>query len=157
MDYTALANAIKTTLEADSWLGNVANVVTIEAFPREFSLQGEGGQLFYEESELPAMSINPNADPKGQDTETVGEILESVSAEITTISYHTDPSTAYTEHNTILSNLERVLDAQKTSVADLGIDALVKDVSTTPGTFKKGSNYFYYSRTNFTVLLTTLY
>jgi len=156
-DYTSLANAIKTTLQADSWIGNVANVKNIETYEREFSLQGEEGAPFYKESELPAMAIIPNASGKTQDGSAVGEILESVASEITTVSFNSVVLTAAQEHDTIIKNLERVLDAQKKSTADMGIDALVKNVSTETERFKKGNKYFYFSRTSFTVLLTSTY
>lgn len=157
VDYTSLANALKTTLQADAWVGNIANVKTIETFKRDFSLQGEDGASFYQPSELPALAIIANASPKGQDGAAVGEISESVFSEIETTSLNSDKQTTQVEHETIIKNLERVLDAQKTSVADLGIDALVKDVSTTTKEWKKGKNYFYFSTTSFTVLLTTTY
>ncbi len=157
VDYVALANAIKTTLEADSWVGNIANVKTVETYSREFSLQGEEGAPFYKDTELPAMAITPNAQGKSQDGAAVGEILESVASEVMTVTFHSVVLTAAQEHDTIIKNLERVLDAQKTSSADLGIDALVKDVSTETERFKKGANYFHLSRTRFTVLLTATY
>lgn len=155
-DYTALANAIKTTLEADSWVGDAANIVTLETFERDFSLQGLGEDQFFKEAELPAVNIVPNRG-KEQDLETVGEILESIQCELIAESFDPDPLTAAQEHDAMIKNLERVLAAQNTSLNDLGIDALVKEISTETGDFKKGKNYFYQSRISFTAILTQAY
>ena len=154
-DATHIAESTKATLERDSWLGNTANVKTIEAHKREFSLQGDDDRPFYKESELPAMAIDPDAGGKEQDFETVGEIRENVIAEVMTVSGDADAVTAEDNHNTIIKNLERVLEEQVTSEKDLGMDALVKDVSTeTEDPFKKGNKTYYISRTTFTVDIT---
>lgn len=156
-DYTALATALKTTIQAHVWLGETDNVKTVRLYGGDFSLQGEEGTPFHKESELPSMNIIPNATPKGQDHGTVGEIQEFINSEIVTCSRGTDSITAETTHLTIISYLETLLDAQKTSSSDLGIEALVRDVSTFTERWKKGDKYHYLSRTTFTVLLTTTY
>lgn len=156
-DYTALATALKTTIQADAWLGDTDNVKTLRLYGGDFSLQGEEGTPFHKEAELPTMNIIPNASPKEQDHGTVGEILEEIYSEIVTCSRGSSSETAETTHLTIISYLETRLDAQKTSSADLGIEALIKDVSTSTERWKKGDKYHYLSTTSFTVLLTTTY
>lgn len=156
-DYTSLANAIKTTLQADPWIGNLVNVKTIETYKRDFSLQGEEGPSFYKEEELPAMGIIPNASPKLQEDHTVGELLEEINPEIITVSFGPDLPSAPQEHDEIIGNLERVLEAQNKSAVALGIDAYVKNISTITERDKKDKNYIYFSRTSFTVSLTTIY
>ncbi len=150
--HTHLSESIKVTLGNDSWLENAANVKTIESHRREFSLQGDDDRPFYKETELPALAIDTKAGGKEQNWETVGEVREKIFAEISTISGDVDAHTAAVNHDTIIKNLERVLQEQITSEKDLGADALVKDVSTeTDVPFKKGNVTYYVSRTTFTV------
>jgi len=154
-DYTHINQSIKATLVRDSWIGNSANVKTIEDFKREFSLQGDDDKPFYKDSELPAMAIDSKAGGKEQNLETVGEIRENIFSEITIISGDADAQTAEINHNTIIQNLERVLEAQITSIQDLGLDALVKDVATDPvEPFKKANKTYYFSRTTLTLDIT---
>lgn len=154
-DYTHIAKTTKVTLGNDSWIGNVANVKTIEDFLREFPLQGGDDQMFFLDAELPAISIDPKANDKEQDFDTVGEIREDVFAEVIIVSGHADPQTAENKHDEIIKNVERVLEDQRTSILDLGYDALVKDVVTeTDDPFKKNNKTYYISRTAFTVDIT---
>lgn len=153
-DYVSIANAVKTTFEADAWLSNTSNLKTIETFERDWLFQGENFNQYFEESELPAVNIIPGTD-KEQNFETIGEIVEEIQCDLIVESFHSVPLTAAQNHDELIDNLERVLSEQKTSAKDLGIDALVKNVSTETTDFKKGSNYFYQSIVTFIVMLTT--
>lgn len=156
-DYASIADAIKATLQADAWLGNVANVTTIEAYGRDFQFQGDDDAPFYDDAELPALSILPNVSPQDQQIETVGEIRHLVQAEVTVVSGAAGAAASARAHDAIVGNIERVLDAQKTSAADLGINALVRDVGTTTSRFKRSEKTYFISRINFIIDLTTTY
>jgi hypothetical protein len=146
-DYTSLANAIQTTLSADSWLSNSANVKTIEIHRRGFSLQDPKDAQFFSQADLPAIAINPNSGPKQQRLTTTNEILETLFAEISAVSFNRGLQTGMTIHQSLVQNIERVFEKQKSSLNDLGIDAFVKQVSTTENQLKKGEFYYFISTT----------
>lgn len=153
-DYTSLANAIKTTLESDSWLGNSANVKTIEIHRRGFSLQDPKDAQFFSEADVPAIAVIPNSGPKQQGLETTNEIRETIPCEIAAVTRDRDLQTGMTAHQTIIQNIERVLEKQKSSLNDFGIDAFVQQVSTTENQFKKGDYYYFLSTTTARIELT---
>ncbi|GJL78808.1 MAG: hypothetical protein NPINA01_17970 [Nitrospinaceae bacterium] len=146
-DYNSLANAIKTTLENDSWLGNSANVKTIEIHRRGFSIQDPKDAQFFSASDLPAIAVIPNSSPKQQRLATTNEIRETVSSEIAAVTRNRNLQAGMTAHQTIIQNLERVLEKQKSSTDDFGIDAFVQQVSTTEEQIKKGEFYYFLSTT----------
>lgn len=146
-DYTSLANAIQTTLQADSWIGNPANVKTVEIHRRGFSLQDPKDAQFFSEADLPAIAIIPNSGPKQQRLTTTNEILETLFSEIAAISRARSLPSGMTLHQDIVKNIERVLEKQKSSLNDLGVDAFVRQVSTTENQIKKGEFYYFISTT----------
>ncbi|MBT3921570.1 MAG: hypothetical protein HOF21_03245 [Nitrospina sp.] len=146
-DYTALGNAIKTTLENDSWVGNSSNAKTLETHKRGFSIQDEKDARFFSPSDLPVIAIVPNAEGKQQEPGATNEIRETVPAEVIAVTRHRDAQSGLTAHHTLVSNIERVLDKQKSSSADLGIGGFVREVSTTEEQFKKGEYYYFISTT----------
>lgn len=151
-DYTALANAIKTTLQGDPWIGNTANIKTIETYKRDVSLQSVGGAPFYKEAELPALAVYPNRG-KTQSGRTVTLDLNAVQVEITVVSFNTVVLTAAQEHHTAVHKIETLLDAQKTEAQDFGKGVFARDVETTTLRWKKGNKYFFFSRIRFTAEL----
>lgn len=151
-DYTALANGIKTTLEADSWVGDLANVKTIETYKREVALQGIEGFPYFTITELPALSIYPNRG-KAHESRTVTLDTNAVRSEIAVVSYNSVKLTAAQEHFAILKNVEAVLNSQKTETNDMGIGAYVDEIEVETRRFKKGTNFFYFSIISFTVEL----
>jgi lipopolysaccharide biosynthesis protein len=153
-DYTSLANAIKTTVSADGWLGNTGNVKTIEIHRRGFSLQDSKDAQFFSEADIPAIAIIPNASPKQQRQVTTNEILETIPCEISAVSRDRDFKTGMTAHLTLVQNIERVLEKQKSSVDDFGIDAFVQQVATTESQFKKGHHFYFISTTTARIELT---
>lgn len=155
-DYTFLANAVKTTLENDSWLGNPANVKTIEIHRRGFSLQDSKDARFFSASDVPAIAVIPNSGPKQQRLETTNEIRETVLCEISAVSRDRDSRVGMTAHQARIQNIERVLEKQKSSANDFGIDAFVRQVSTTEEQIKKGEYYYFLSTTTASVELTAI-
>lgn len=154
-DYSAIGDAIAATILADAFLGDPLNVKTVEVYGRGFQFQGDDDENYYKLTELPAMSIEPNESPQDEELNTVGEIRNLVACEITTVSFSADAASARRNHDAIIKNLERVLNAQNTSAAALGIDAYVRDVATETERFKKEKNYFIESKTSFNVDITT--
>lgn len=144
-DYTSLANAIKTTMLADSWLGNPANVKTLEIHRRGFSLQDSKDAQFFSQADLPAIAIIPNSGPKQQRLTTTNEIQETLFCEISAVSFNRGLQSGMTVHHSIVHNIERVLEKQKSSLYDLGVDAFVQRVSTTENQIKKGEFYYFIS------------
>lgn len=154
-DYTALGNAIKITFENDSWLGNSINVRTIETHKRGFSIQDEKDARFFSPSDLPAIAVVPNAEPKQQEPGTTNEIRETVPAQLIAVTRHRLSQPGMNDHHTLVANVERVLEKQKSSNADLGIDGFVREVSTAEDQFKKGEYYYFISTTTAQIELTT--
>ncbi|NIQ97612.1 MAG: hypothetical protein GWN87_28145 [Desulfuromonadales bacterium] len=157
-DYQSLASAVETTLGADAWLGDRNNVRTIEVHARGFDISEQKDPLFIDPSDLPALVINPNAVKKNQEGTATNEILDIVTVQVATVTRHRDPRSGLTDHYAIIKNLEAVLDKQKSSANDLGIDAYVRQAGTTdPEIQKKGDYYFFTSFTEAVVELTTTF
>ncbi len=154
-DYTSLANAIKTTLQSDAWTGNTANIKTIETNKRGFSIQDTRDGLYFGDGDLPALAVIPNARPKEQSQETTNEIRETLRSQVVGVSRNRDARTGLETHTTIVQNVERVLEKQKSSTDNLGIDAFVQKVSTTHDQFKRGEYYYFVSTTEVSIELTT--
>lgn len=153
-DYTALGNAIKTTLTANSWLGNLANVKVIETNKRGFDLSSNKDALFFKDADLPAIAVVANATAKQSQLKTTNEILETHNSQVITVSKHRDASIGLDNQNTIVKRIEEELEAQKSSAKDLGIDAFVKQVSTTTEEAKRGDHYYFISTTIVSIELT---
>ncbi|MBN4077915.1 hypothetical protein JYT29_01145 [Nitrospina gracilis] len=152
-DYTALGNAIKTTLQNDTWIGN--NIQTIETHKRGFSIQDEKDARFFSTDDLPAIAIVPNSEGKQQETETTNEIRETVPAQVVAVTRQRNAQSGMTIHHTFVQNIERVLEKQKSSANNLGIDAFVQSVNTTEEQFKKGEYYYFISTSTAQIELTT--
>lgn len=153
-DYIRLADAIRATLLADAWTGNSANVKTIEAHKRGYSLQDPNDLLSFADAELPALTVIANARPKEQSQETTNEIRERVRSQVLGVSRHRDAQAGLAAHLLIVENVERILEAQKSSSADLGIDAFVQTTFTTQEQFKRGPFYYFVSTTDAVIELT---
>lgn len=152
-DYTALGNALKTTLKNDSWIGE--NVPTIETYKRGFSIQDDKDSLYFSTGDLPAIAVIPNSDGKQQETPTTNEIREIISAQVVAVTRERKAQLGMTAHYTLVQNVERVLEKQKSSTDNLGIDAFVKNVSTTENQIKKGEYYYYISTCTAQIELTS--
>ena len=153
-DYTALGNAVKATLQNDSWLGNPSNVKTVETHKRGFSIQDEKDAQFFSPFELPAIAVVSNAEGKQQEPGATNEIRETIPTQAIAITRHRNPQSGLTAHHTLIANIERVFDMQKTSNNDLGIGGFVRDVSTGEEQFKKGDYYYFISTTTAQIELT---
>ena len=153
-DYIALGNAIKNTLQTDSWVGNSINVKTIENHKRGFSIQDEKDARFFAPSDLPAIAVVPNAKGKQQEPGATNEIRETVPAQVIVVTRQRDPQFGLAAHHTLITNIERILDKQKSSINDLGIGGFVREVSTSEEQFKKGEYYYFISTTTAQIELT---
>lgn len=156
-DYNALAVALKTTLQADAILGDSANIKTIETRRRGFSLSDEKDAQFFSPGDLPAIAIIANARAKDSALVTTNEIRETLRAEIILISRSRDNQAGLDAHQTLVFHLERVLDKQKSSANDLGIDAFVRALSTTDEQIKSGEYYYLISTTAADIELTAAF
>ena len=58
-------------------------------------------------------------------------------------------------HHTFVQNIERILEKQKSSANNLGIDAFVQSVNTTEEQFKKGEYYYFISTSTALIELTS--
>jgi hypothetical protein len=154
-DYTQLAEAIRTTLLADSYLGNIANITTIETHKRGFSIQENRDALFFGEADLPAIAIVPNSGPKESVLNTTNEQIETIKTQVIGVSKDRDAQAGLTAHLSIVENIESVLEKQRSSTHDLGLDAFVRRVSTTHEQLKKGEFYYFISTTTAAVELTS--
>ncbi|MBC8284364.1 MAG: hypothetical protein H8E32_11170 [Nitrospinae bacterium] len=154
-DYTALGIAIKTTLQNDTWFGN--NVQTIETHKRGFSIQDEKDARFFSKEDLPAIAIVPNAESKKQEIQTTNEIRETISAQVVAVSRTRNAQSGMTTHQSLVQNIERVLEKQKSSADNLGIDAFVQSVGTLEEQFKKGEYYYFISTTTAQIDLTATF
>ncbi len=153
-NYTVLGNAIKTTLENDSWVGNSVNVKTLETYKRGFSIQDEKDARFFAPADLPAIAVVPNAEAKQQEPGGTNEIRETVPAQVIAVTRQRDAQFGLAAHHNLVANIERVLDKQKSSNDDLGIGGFVREVSTTEEQFKKGEYYYFISITTAQIELT---
>ncbi len=153
-DYTSLANAIHSTLSADAWLGNSVNVKTIEIHRRGFSLQDPKDAQFFSEADLPAIAVIPNAGPKQQRLSTTNEIRETLFCELAAVSRDRALQNGMTAHQSLIQNIERVLEKQKSSLNDLGVDAFVRQVSTTENQLKRGEFFYFISTTRAEIEMT---
>jgi len=153
-DYTALGNAIKTTLQNDSWVGNSVNVKIIETHKRGFSIQDEKDARFFAPSDLPAIAVVPNAEGKQQELGATNEIRETVPAQVIAVTRQRDPQFGLAAHHALIANIERVLDKQKSSNNDFGIGGFVREASTSEEQFKKGEYYYFISTTTALIELT---
>jgi len=153
-DYTALGNAIKSTLQNDPWVGNSANVKTLETHKRGFSIQDENDARFFSPSDLPAIAVVPNSEAKQQEPGATNEIRETIPAQVIGVTRHRDAQSGLIAHHNMVANLERILDKQKSSSADLGVGGFVREVSTNEEQFKKGEYYYFISTTSAQIELT---
>lgn len=151
-DYSQIGNAIKATLLADFWLGNTANVKTVEVHKRGFMLQDARDAQYF--GDLPAIAIVPNAKPKTSVQTTTHEIRSVVKSQVIAISRNRDSQTGRDAQALIVANLERVLEEQKTSARDLGIDAYVFNISSVEEQFKDGDHYIFVTTTGCDIEIT---
>lgn len=153
-DYAQVGNAVKTTFLADSWLGNSANVKTLEVWKRGFMIQDARDARFFNVNELPAIAIVPNAEPKTSGQVATNEIRSVVKPQMVTITRHRDPQAGKDAQNAIVANVERMLEKQKSSAQSLGIDAYVFNIATADEQFKDGEYYWFVSTTHCDVEIT---
>lgn len=150
--YSTIEEAILAAFEADAWLGDTDNVKVIETDLREALLTGEAVSRGFMREELPAVQIKANLAPTGEDLATTNVIEKQVPVVIVSVSAALVRSTARDSGQILLGHLEDVLDAQKSSEADLGIDALVRDVKSTLVEVKDGVYWWAIGTTECTVL-----
>lgn len=146
-DYTAIGAAIKTTFLADAWLGNVSNVKTIELEKRGYNIQDQKNADYFSQNDFPAIAIIPNGAGKSSEQQTTNEIYSQVRPRIIGFIRSRNRQTALGLLQTMVANIESVLEKQKKSTQALGIDAFVTNVSTTTEEHKDGEYYLMISTT----------
>ena len=151
-DYTALGTAIKDTLWGDSWINDFPNIKVIESYPREASLQGVDSP-FFKANEVPFIVIMPKVSGKSGIAGTVTRKVESIPVEILMVSGNPNVKTAGNEHDTIVYNIERVLDNQNLAGKGFGISGFMAGTNSATTRFKKGNVFYYSSKINFQVEL----
>lgn len=156
-DYNALALALKTTLEQDAFLGDTANIKTIETERRGFSLSDQEDAQFFSPEDLPALAVIANARAKDSSLVTTNEIRETLRSEIITISRSRDLQAGLSVHQDLLFHVERVLEKQKTSANNLGIDAFVRSLATSTEQTKSGEYFYLISTTAVDIELTAVF
>ena len=154
-DYALVGNAIKSTLLADSWIGNAANVKTVEIHKRGFMIQDARDAQYFNVNDIPAIAIVPNAAPKSSTQTTTNEIRSVAQSQVIAVTRNRDPQTGRDVQCGIVANIERVLEKQKSSSQALGIDAYVFNVSTLDEQFKEGDHYYFVSTTNCDIEIVT--
>jgi hypothetical protein len=146
-DYATVGDAVRSTLLADVWFGNPAQMKTIEVFPRAFSLRENNDTLYFGAEEMPAIVIAPNVTPKTSEQISPEVIRSVIHVETAAVSWNRDGRIGLRNHLALVANIERVLEKQKTAQDDFGIGAVVIGVATRQEIFKKGEYLFFISRT----------
>lgn len=154
-DYAAVGNAIKTTLLADAWLGNPANVKSIETEKRGYDIQAQKDAMYFSKDDLPAIAIVATAQGKASEQTTTNEIVSVIKPQVVGLVRQRDRQAAISAACAIAANIERVLEKQKSSAQALGIDAFVNNVSTGFEDFKDGEYYLIVATTVCDVEITT--
>lgn len=127
--YHEIQDAIKTTLDADSWFdGTSSSILTTVVNDRLPKLRHNPVYQGFLYSELPALSIQ--AIGKEAEFNTVRELDEDFLVKVTLITRARDEQTGRDTHLDKVKEIERVLRKQVTSDNDLGIDAFVTNVNT---------------------------
>ena len=96
----------------------------------------------------------PNSEAKQQEPGATNEIRETIPAQVIGVTRHRDAQSGLIAHHNMVANLERILDKQKSSSADLGVGGFVREVSTNEEQFKKGEYYYFISTTTTQIELT---
>jgi len=133
MDYTAIETAVHDTLKADAWLGDAANVKTWSKGHRNFVLHEKGASLYFDVNDLPAVSVAIQPDSKRQEFNVTNELEETVTVEVQSAIYiaQGDHAAGEAQFREIIQNIERVLDGQRTSANNLGLDSECGAVNST--------------------------
>lgn len=143
-DYNALATAVKDTLEADAFFSAMPKPVkTIEIGVRGFQIAGDAAADFFRPEDLPGMSINPKPVAKTSQFNTTNELDEVQPVDIALVTQVRDLQTGEVAHYVILKNLERVLNAERTSLKNFGIDAVAESVTTDTTEITKTGDFYY--------------
>ncbi|QPJ64588.1 MAG: hypothetical protein G3M78_03925 [Candidatus Nitrohelix vancouverensis] len=156
-DYSQLATAVASTLSADAFLGDSANVKTIETHKRGFSIQDNRDSLFFGDVDLPAIAVVPNSEPKESALTTTREQVDSVKAQVVAVSRDRDAQAGLDAHYQIVQHIETILEKQRSSTDHLGLDAFVRQVATEHESFKKGEFYYFVSTTSALIELTVTF
>ena len=117
-DTVALGNAVKTTLEADAWIGDAANVTTIEIHKRGFKIQDLGDALFFSKEDLPALAIVPRTRNKESLVGTTNELDETHFVGVVLVTVDRKVADGLDAHDVIIENIERVLNEGQASTLE---------------------------------------
>lgn len=156
--FQTLGPKIKETLQADAWLGDVANVEKIELDVRLFRIDEKETMLFFDEDDLPAIAITPQSAPPANEVTAKQEETVQFPCEIQVVSRARilKHDIGRAAHRVLIDNLERVIRSQRRSSADWsGLDALTRTYGTgSIQTFKEGDYVIFTSTTNVSIEVT---
>ena len=146
--YKEVQDAIKTTVDADSWFtGLAATVNTTEVNEREVDIRHKPQYAGFLYSELPSLTFK--AIGKESDLNTTREIREEFLVQCTLITRARNEQSGMDTHLGKVKELERVLRKQVTSADDLGINAFCFDVNTEMQPSQKDGNYWVFTTITF--------
>lgn len=143
-DYNGLATAVKDTIEADAYFADAdPPVKTIEIGVQGFNIAADTAANFFRMEDLPGMSINAKPEKKTSQFETTNELDEILPVDMALVTRVRKLQPGEVAHNAILKELERVLNAQRTSSASFGIDAVTESVTTSTTVITKAGDFHY--------------
>jgi hypothetical protein len=146
--YKEIQDAIKTTLDADSWFDETsATIEKVEVNEREVDIRHKPQYAGFLYSELPALTIK--AIGKESDLNTTREIREEFLVQCTLITRARNEQSGMDTHLGKVKEIERVLRKQVTSADDLGINAFCYDVNTEMQASQKDGNYWVFQTITF--------
>lgn len=146
--YKEIQDAIKTTLDADSWFDETSSSIQlVEVNEREIEIRHKPQYLGFKYSELPALTIK--AVGKDSSLHTTQEIQEQFEVELRLITRSRAAQSGRDTHLGKVKEIERVLRKQVSSSDDLGINAFVFDVNTEMEDTEKDGNYYIFKTTTF--------
>lgn len=153
-DYTALANAIETTLRGDSWVNAYPNIKIIESFKRDIPLQGAGSP-FFKINEHPLIIIRSKSSGKSETATTASAKTLRIPVQLLVVSGDEDVQVASVNHETINYNVERVLENENVAAngSGFGISGYLEDIKINTVRMKKGKVFYFMSRITFNVEL----
>jgi hypothetical protein len=146
--YKEIQDAIKTTLDADSWFDETSSTIQkTEVNERKVELRHKPQYMGFLYSELPAFTIKCVG--KESELNTTREIQENFEVEMRLITRARDEQTGMDTHWGKIKEVERTLRKQVTSADDLGINAFVTEVHSEIEEIEKDGDYWVFKTLTF--------
>ena len=151
-EYKTVGDAIKTTLGADTWLGDTDNIKTIEVEDEDLDNIPDRQKSGFKDHELPALLIivhDEEPDVRVATVNTLDYWIPFTIVGITTRAKTT--ALARTAADSIIENVEGVMRDQNGAANQLGIGALVHGVKSTYRPEKEKTGVYGHTNTTGTV------